>query len=160
MNLAKEPHVGVRANGSVVAQERVEVAPRHRSLTRERAGALDDLGLGRLDAARSRGDLRVAHGRRERAVVARRDEVERRAHERRLHDRVSPERTREVFAPEALEPRPERVVGGRCPLRLEPREPLDGDARPEARAREQELPEKRRPVQLPEGEDAFHARVR
>ena len=55
-----------------------------------------------------------------------RDDVDRRAHERRLHRLPPLERSGEVAEREAVEPRPEADVRRRCVLRLEPRDALEG----------------------------------
>jgi hypothetical protein len=63
---------------------------------------------------------RGAHPIGERPVVARRDEVDRRAHQRRLHDRPALERAGQDGALEALHPRPEPDVHRGRVLRLDP----------------------------------------
>ena len=58
-------------------------------------------------------------------VVARRDDVDRRAHERPLDGTPPLEGTREVVESEAVEDRPEPDVRGWGVLRLEPGDPLE-----------------------------------
>ena len=63
---------------------------------------------------------------RERPVVAPRDDVDRAAHQRRLHERPPLERAGHGLALEAVDPRPEADVGRRRVLRLDAAHPLDG----------------------------------
>ena len=92
--------------------------------------------------------LRIANRDRERPVVAARDDVDRRAHERRLDDRPALERPREIVAAEALEARPQPDVRVRRVLILDPADPLERARDRYAHALEQELASEQRSVQL------------
>ena len=70
-----------------------------------------------------------------REVVPRAHEVERRPHERRLHDAPAGDGTHEILGAEALDARPEPEVRRGRPLRLEPSRPLERLATESGRAR-------------------------
>ena len=91
----------------------------------------------------------------ERPVVARRHEVDRAAHERRLNDRAPLERAVERVALEAVEARPEADVRVRRVLVLDAADPLERAWDREARSLEQQLPREQRAVQLALREDAL-----
>ena len=111
-------------------EQRQELGAGARLLGRERREALAVVGevgvlTGGLELALERSDPARAVDPRVREVVARRDDVERRPHERRLHDLPPLDRTHEVVWSEAVHPRPQPEVGRGRPLRLQPRGPLD-----------------------------------
>ncbi len=83
------------------------------------------------------------------------DDVDRRAHERRLHDRAPFERARQVITPEAVEARPEPDVRVRGVLVLDPADALERARDRERRAFEQELAREQRAVQLALREDSL-----
>ena len=106
------------------------------------------------------GEVRLAHRRADKRIVARGDEMQRPSHHRRLHDRGPPEQALERLAPEARRPRPDADVRRRRPLRLHPDQALDHRLRREPLPLQQELPRERRPVQLAQREDALGHRGR
>jgi hypothetical protein len=79
--------------------------------------------------------------------VALRDDVDRRAHQRRLHDLPPLQRPREVTQGEPVEPRPEADVRGRRVLRLQAADSLERPRHRQPGALEQELPRQQRAVQ-------------
>ena len=93
-----------------------------------------------------------------REVVLGAHEVERRAHERGLHDAPASDGAHEVIGAEALDARPEPEVRGRRPLRLEPSRPLERLRHRERTTCEQELARERRPVQLAKRQQAHASR--
>ena len=82
-------------------------------------------------------------------ILARRH-VQRPADRPGLHHGPARERVGELLLAKALEPRPERDVGGGWVLRLEPQEPLDRSHDRLAPAREERLPREQRAVELAE----------
>ncbi len=126
----------LRVRDPAVAQEREDV--RDRDLRRARGGA---------------GPNHVVHlleRRVEERVVARRDEVERAAHHRRLQHVAAQHRALERRPAESVEPRPQPDVRRRRPLRLHPDEPLDRRERRRAPPLEQHLARERGAIQLPQ----------
>ena len=85
---------------------------------------------------------------REGPVVAAGDDVDRLAHQRRLDDRASLERPREIVPPKALETGPEPDVRVRRVLVLDAAEPFQRSRDRQANPLEQQLPGEQRPVQL------------
>ena len=75
----------------------------------------------------------------DREAVARRDEVERRAHQPRAHGLALRDQVAQLLRPEALDPRPERHIRVLGHLRLHADEPLDHLDRRRARALEEAL---------------------
>src|SRR5258706_1685891 len=99
-----------------------------------------------------RAEPSVQRGQRVRRVLARRHEVEGRAHERGL-DQIAPvDRLAKPLVREAGEARPQCNVWGRRPLRLESAEAFDRVNDVELLAREQHLPREKGAVQLTKGE--------
>ena len=98
---------------------------------------LGDLVSGRAQPPRA---AVLSDARCERPVVARRDHVDRAAHQRALDDGSPLQRLRQLRAFEAFEPRPQPDVGGRRVLRLHPAHPLDRPRERRARALQQHLP--------------------
>ena len=94
-----------------------------------------------------------------REVVLRAHEVERRAHERRLHDAPASDGAHEVIGAEALDARPEPEVRRRRPLRLEPSRPLERLRHRERSTCEQELARERRPVELAKRQQAHASTI-
>ena len=111
--------------------------------------ALGDLVSGRAQPPRA---AVLSDARGERPVVARRDHVDRAAHQRALDDRSPLQRLRQLRAFEAFEPRPQPDVGGRRVLRLHPAHPLDRPRERRARALQQHLPSQQGAVQLAFGQ--------
>ena len=140
-----------------------------------RAERLDDLGLparagGEEPADPGRGTFKLLLGEfvdprslaatpaqrdGERPVVALRDEVDRRSHERAPDDAPPLERAGERVALQALDTRPEPDIHRRRVLRLEPAHALEHAWQGRAHSLEQQLPREQRPVQLPLGERAL-----
>jgi hypothetical protein len=137
----------------VEAERLHDLRPGARALAGERDDPLHELGGRRLGPARADERPRLAHRGVEARVVARRDEVHRRAHQQRLDDAALPQSSLERRALEAFEPRPEREVRGRGQLRLQPREPLDRPRRRQPLPAQQQLSQQRRAVQLALRED-------
>ena len=100
------------------------------------------------------------HERAQEPGVAHGDEVDGPAHQREPHGRAVDQHLAELVRVEAVEPRPQPVVGRRHRLRLQPHEMLERVAHGEVDAPQQELALEKRPVQLPPAEDPFggHAR--
>ena len=97
---------------------------------------------------------RALDGERQRPVVARGDEVDRRAHQRPLHDAAALQRARQRVALEALQPRPQPDVHRRRVLRLQAAHALERPRDRERRALEQHLAGEQRAVELALGQDA------
>src|SRR6266511_5798916 len=143
------------------------------------AERLDDLGLparagGEEFAKPGRGTFKLplgefvdprslaatpAQGDGERPVVALRDEVDRRSHERALDDAPPLERARKLVAVEPLDTGPETDVHCRRVLRLEPAHALEHAWQGRAHPLEQQLPREQRSVQLPLGQRALGLEV-
>src|SRR5262249_45733698 len=87
---------------------------------------------------------RVGDGGEKGRVVARRDEVDRPAHERRLHDDFALERAIEILALEPVDARREADVAVRRVLVLDPAEALQDPWERHADALEEELPREER----------------
>ena len=113
------------------------------------------LARARLVHAQPPLSLRPPNGDRERPEVAPRDDVDRRAHQRRLDDRASLERARKIVSAKALEARPQPDVRVRRVLILDPAESLERARDRKARAVEEELAREERSVQLPLREGAL-----
>jgi hypothetical protein len=95
------------------------------------------------------------HQRPEQQRVAHRHEVHRAAHQRHSHRLAVGEHAAELVRVEALEPRPQPVVGRRHRLRLQPHEVPDRVAHGDVDPPQQELALEQCPVQLPPAEDPF-----
>ena len=114
-----------------------------------------------LRRLRLRREDRLAHRRAHEPVVARRDEVERLPHGRRLDDAAARELALERLAAKARCSRPDADVGRRRPLRLHPDEALDHGLRREPLPLQQELTCERRAVQVAQRQDPLtHLRPR
>ena len=85
-------------------------------------------------------------------IVLGRDEVERLAHQGRAYHLAVVERSGQILALEALEPRGERHVRRARTLRLQRPEPVHRLGDREAHALEQQLACERRAIQLPDGQ--------
>ena len=81
--------------------------------------------------------------------------MDRRTHERRLHDRPPFERPRQVVASKAVEARPQPDVRVRRVLVLDAADPLERARDRQAHALEQQLSREQRAVQLAPGERAL-----
>ena len=142
---------------ALLGQQRVDLLPVPRP---PREGALELPG----DEVEVRGGLvspprpeppvatRRADACREAPVVARRDDVDRRAHQRPLDGATALQRAGQVVAREAVEHRPQPNVRRRRVLRLEAADALERAADREPRPREQELAREERAVQPPRRE--------
>jgi len=92
---------------------------------------------------------RVANRDGERPVIALGDQVDRRAHQRRLDDRPALERAGQRVTLQALHARPEPEVHRRRVLRLKAGNSLERSRNGQPRPIEQQLPGQQRAVQLP-----------
>lgn len=86
-----------------------------------------------------------------RRVFARRDEVERGAHQSRLHDLAAVDGNGEPVALESREARPQCDIWGWCPLPLKAGESLDCVDHVQLLALQEELTRQQRTVQLTKG---------
>ena len=87
-----------------------------------------------------------------RRILAGRDKVQGRAHQRRLYDLPAVDSTRELIALKARKTRPERDIRGRRPLTLKAAQTLDRVDDIDFLAFQQELPRQERAIQLTNGE--------
>jgi hypothetical protein len=129
---------------------RVDHELAHQSLHVRVAGVLCKLAFDRRDAL-------LQQQSRVREVVTGRDEVQRCAHESRLHDLPGFHRLHEVLPPEPVEPRPEREVRRGRPLGLQRSEALDCTRDAHPYPSKEQLPGKQRPIQLCHRENAWRA---
>jgi hypothetical protein len=94
----------------------------------------------------------------EEPVVPVRHDVDGGAHERALDRAPALEGTRQLGEGEPLEPRPQRDVGRRRVLRLQPADLLERACERQPRALKQKLAREERAVQVARGEDALRQR--
>ena len=151
---AHEVHPQAGAERPVLADELVELgAPEHVAAAQpaphgaRRAGQRVRAGLLRPRPQPQRAS-HVARGERERPEVRARDEVDRHAHERRLHHGPLDERVGQRLPLEALEPGPQADVHRRRVLRLDPADRLERPWQRHPAAVEQQLAREQRPVEL------------
>ena len=157
----RRPQADPTPHGRVAAEELDQLLATSRALGEDRSGAPVGLHqlitlvglLGRPQEPLGEG---LAHGQCERPVVASRDQMDRRAHQRALDDRALTEGPVEVGATEPREAGPEANVRRRCVLSLDPRHALEGSRDRQLRPLEEELPGEERTVQLELGEDPRH----
>ena len=136
---------------SVLAHRAVrEQRPRER----RRAGRRRRRRLPRLEALPPLAAEAPEPGRDQRVVGAR-DEVDRRAHQRRLDDLTRLERLRQRRPPERAEARPQPDVAGRRVLVLDPADRLERGRDREVVALEEALPGEERAVQVGGRQDAL-----
>ena len=152
----RPPHAGCRRLAQRLGEHRLEIVPGHDGAIGNGGEAVDEL-IGPFDAEAGVSEAPVVEAGRsqqrqhrgpERCVVIGGHGVEREPHQRALHDPAVRERVVELGRIEALGPVPERQVGRRRLLGLEPADPLDGIDDVDRPAVEEELTIERGPVEL------------
>jgi hypothetical protein len=158
-----EPHADAVDTDRATADDRLDVSSAQHSVAQPALQALrgfSHLACRRSAFVRLQPPLPpgVPDGERERPVVTGGDEVDRLAHERSLHDRLSFERPIEVVALEAREPRPQADVHRWRILRLEPAHPLEHSGNRRLLSPEKQLSREQRSIQLAPGERSLCCR--